>query len=352
MYFSYRLKVQRKTLRDSSNPFDVGDSYFIRHYRLNKSTAKYLIDFLEPHCIPDTHLNTIPFHLRVLCSLIFYGHGPVQKIAGLNFDLPLSQTSVSRCIRQVTQLIVKHLTPALVKFPTAPEHKLAIKNGFYTKFSLPGIIGAIDGVHIAILSPPNNSEGTPGHLYRNRKGYHSINALIVCDSDLKILYADARYPGSVHDAAIWQVSSLKQTLKSSHNRNSWLLGDSGYPIEPWLLTPFANPVSITEKQYNKMHAKARNVIERCFGVLKSRFRCVHRYKTLYYDPLMASNIIYATCTLHNLCCNMNDQFNETEETIDDIEDITEPEHELQNRTLLQEGRSSRQKYIQDFIANQ
>jgi len=39
----------------------------------------------------------------------------------------------------------------------------------------PGIIGAIDRTHIAIVSP-NIQE----HLYINRKLYHSLNVLIVC----------------------------------------------------------------------------------------------------------------------------------------------------------------------------
>lgn len=334
-------------MRDESDPFDVSDLFFVSQYRLSKSTAKYIIDLLGDKDDANSQNSSIPFPLRVLCTLHFYGHGSFQKPTGTHYNLSMSQSSVSRCIHQITHLIEQHLAPIFVQFPTTEESKLAVKQGFYTKFGLPGILGAIDGVHIAIQSPPNNDHTNPGHLYRNRKGYHSINAMVACDSNLTILFADTRYPGSVHDSAVWQVSNLKQQIKSTHNGNSWLLGDSGYPIEPWLLTPFINPRTQTEKLYNKLHIKARNVIERCFGVLKSRFRCLHKYRTLHYSPSKTSKIINAVITLHNLCIKTNEPLIDEEYPIEDGNDNEEyiPEH----AAVLQEGRLSRQNYMNNIM---
>jgi hypothetical protein len=57
--------------------------------------------------------------------------------------------------------------------------------------------------------------------------------------------------------------------------NSWgdgyLLGNEGYGIAPWLITPYRNPVQPAERTFNRIHKKEREVIERCFGQLKKRF---------------------------------------------------------------------------------
>lgn len=79
-------------------------------------------------------------------------------------------------------------------------------------------------------------------------------------------------------------------------------GDSGYPLEPWLLTPVLNAEENSpEARYTHMHVKARNCVERCFGVLKGRFRCLHKHRTLEYSPIKAGRIINACAVLHNFC---------------------------------------------------
>ena len=85
--------------------------------------------------------------------------------------------------------------------------------------------------------------------------------------------------------------------------------DSGYPNLPRFLAPYkserygisefteGDPVKV-EEWFNKRHASLRNVIERCFGVLKARFPILRRMphgfslKTQKYVPI-------ACCTLHN-----------------------------------------------------
>lgn len=53
---------------------------------------------------------------------------------------------------------------------------------------------------------------------------------------------------------------------------SFLVGDSGYPLQPRLLTPFANPSTDKERRYNNSLKVTRSVVERTIGTWKSRFR--------------------------------------------------------------------------------
>lgn len=38
-----------------------------------------------------------------------------------------------------------------------------------------------------------------------------------------------------------------------------------------------------EEYYTELHCRARNTVERCIGVLKSRWRCLLAHRVLHYD---------------------------------------------------------------------
>jgi len=82
----------------------------------------------------------------------------------------------------------------------------------------------------------------------------------------------------------------------------YITGDSGYPLEPWLLTPLGSTTTASEQAYNSSHAKIRAIIERCFGLWKSRFRCLDKSGgTLLYSAEKACQVITATAVPHNFC---------------------------------------------------
>lgn len=72
------------------------------------------------------------------------------------------------------------------------------------------------------------------------------------------------------------------------------------------MTPFENPApGSPEERYNQRQRSTRCLIERCNGVLKLRFRCLLKHRTLHYSPEKASQIINACVVLHNICINNN-----------------------------------------------
>lgn len=137
---------------------------------------------------------------------------------------------------------------------------------------------------------------------------------------MRIVNVNARYPGATHDSAIWEMSTVQRHLRrrfEEGQRNSWLIGDSGYPLQPWLMTPIPGALAGTpEGIYTSRHSSARNVVERCFGVLKQRFRCLLKDRVLHYDHRMAGLITYACVVLHNIC-RMHNLPQIDEEAIDD-----------------------------------
>lgn len=88
--------------------------------------------------------------------------------------------------------------------------------------------------------------------------------------------------------------------------NFSVVGDSGYALRPWLLTPILEAVDRSpEADYNDCQTSTRNIIERVNGTLKMRFRCLLKHRVLHYKPVLASKIINTCCALHNLCIQNN-----------------------------------------------
>ncbi|XP_053964961.1 putative nuclease HARBI1 isoform X1 [Anastrepha ludens] len=153
--------------------------------------------------------------------------------------------------------------------------------------------------------------------------------MIVCDHTMKITYINAKNLGATHDSMAFNMSPLKLHLEEQHlngRRNTWLPGDAGYALKPYLMTPFRNSEEGSpQRTYNKQHAKARSIIERTIGVLKNRFRCLLQARALHYSPKKATQIINVCAALHNICLFYNVQLPDEElsdETLnDDAEDI-------------------------------
>ncbi|XP_018377454.1 PREDICTED: putative nuclease HARBI1 [Trachymyrmex cornetzi] len=190
-------------------------------------------------------------------SITFFAYGSYQTGIGQNLYVAISQASVSRCINEVVDALNQaDITNQWIKFPRILNELKYLRQQFYDSHRFPGVIGCIDCTHVAIFPPKIHDAINPEHLYVNRKGYHSINVQLVCDWRLKILNINARYPGSTHDTYIWNNSNLKVGMERINrqwpNMTFFLLGDSGYPLRPWLLTPIINAeVNSPEERYNR-----------------------------------------------------------------------------------------------------
>lgn len=65
--------------------------------------------------------------------------------------------------------------------------------------------------------------------------------------------------------------------------------------------PSRSTVSTPAGHYIAAHASMRSMVERFIGLLKSRFRCMHKYQVLYHHPRIAGTIVEACAALHNIC---------------------------------------------------
>ncbi|VVC38747.1 Hypothetical protein CINCED_3A015893 [Cinara cedri] len=107
-------------------------------------------------------------------------------LAAVDF-VDVSKTSVCNIVRTFTEAIAS-LRPLYIKMSENHCNIQETRLKFYNIARFPRIIVAIDYTHVKLQSPGGNI----AEVYRNRKGYFSLNVQVVGGSSLEILDIVAR----------------------------------------------------------------------------------------------------------------------------------------------------------------
>lgn len=118
--------------------------------------------------------TSIPLILQLAGALRFLAEGSFQRSVGNDVNISMHRTTFSKSLTKMLSCLERKICPELIKLESSEEDLSKSKQFFFDKYGIPGVVGCIDGTHIAI-------KGVTGqeHLYFNRKGYFSINAMIV-----------------------------------------------------------------------------------------------------------------------------------------------------------------------------
>ncbi|XP_037515826.2 putative nuclease HARBI1 [Rhipicephalus sanguineus] len=285
---------------------------------------------------------------QVLRALRFFATGCYQGAIASDEDVATSQFSVSRTIHAVVEAIA---------FPASAQELAAAKEGFvHMDGRFEGCIRALDGTFVCIRAPYERDDGNKA-AYFCRKGFYALDVMVVCDATLRITALEPIYPGSVHDAFVRRASTFSREFSagSRGQGGQFLLGDSAYPLQPWLLThiPGAHEAGSPAARFNRAHSSLRCVVERWIGVLKARFRCLKRCRALYYGPLFTSKIIASCVVLHNLCFRQQlpepDDISGTEER-EDLVVYGDDDDDVAAVGMYQAGTQRRDRLLQWFTA--
>ncbi|KAL2087184.1 hypothetical protein ACEWY4_018243 [Coilia grayii] len=311
-------------VRTSFNPLEVlPDEAIIRKFRLSRGQIMELLGVVHPHLVRRTRRSfALTPAVQLLAALRFYATGSYYEVLG--DGLGLSRASLSRAVTAVTDVLLLHLAERM-SFPSTPEDIRRVNQGFHAIAGLPRVIGAIDGTLVPIATP-----STHGPRYICCKGYAAINAMVVCSAEGEFLDVVARWPGSTHDAFIWENPGLCRAAEGGGFGGCWLLGDSSFPLRPFLLTPYLHAQTEPQAGYNRAHKLTRAVVERAIGVWKQRFRCLNKGAGgLQLHPRKCCAVIVVTALLHNMALRANVQLpddeglqdEEAEDNLPDIQDL-------------------------------
>ncbi|KAL5567150.1 hypothetical protein UlMin_030314 [Ulmus minor] len=196
-----------------------------------------------------------------LCTML-------QTIGGLRGSKYLC---VDEQVAMFLHILAHHVKNRVIKFQFLRSGQ-TVSRYFHNNF-----LGALDGTYISVRVPVSDKPRC-----RNRKGHIATNVLGVCSQDMQFIYVLPGWEGSAANSRV-----LRDALRRRNGLNVpngyYYLVDAGYTNCNGFLAPYhgqryhlsewahGRHPNTHEEFFNMKHSAARNVIERCFGVLKNRW---------------------------------------------------------------------------------
>ena len=299
------------------------NSLWKRHFRVSRGTFDYICGMvsLDIQCQNTRFRQAIPVQKRAAIALWRLGSGNSYRSTAITFGI--GKPSAIKICHSFSEAMNRRKND----FISLPAHEDDVKetiSKFEEKLNFPHVVGAIDGTHVEIKAPLINPAD-----YFNRKQKYSIVTQAVADSRMLFTDVSTGWLGSIHDARVLRLSRVFReiengtiltqpvTVINGTNVRPLLLGDPAYPLRPWRMTPFPTGGALTaaQQRFNCHLSKARVIIERTFGKLKSRWRCL--LKQLEESMERVPQTIITCCILHNICILMDDQLDEDDDDDDD-----------------------------------
>ncbi|XP_062914350.1 putative nuclease HARBI1 [Mobula hypostoma] len=324
-----------RVYKEPRSYLQLSEEQCIQRLRFSKAVVTEICQLLQAELQPRTRAWTaLPVEVKVTVTLNFLASGSFQAAAAADL-CHISQFAAHCCIRDVTDALYSRRED-FISFPEGAEQQAERADGFAHIANFPKVQGVIDCTHVALRTPHVKPE-----LYRNHKGFHSLNVQLLCDHEQKFLMVNAMYPGSSHDAFILRQSEVPAMFQPPDCLDGWLLGDKDYPLLPWLLTPVQSPASTAQCNYNQSHRATRSLVKDAIRVLKARFRCLDRSGgALQYSPERVSRFVVVCCMLHNLAIMrgqpLPEDFQQMDGEDDDDDDDDEDEEEVEEEEVADE----------------
>ncbi|CAG8801095.1 13468_t:CDS:2, partial [Gigaspora margarita] len=223
--------------------FNYDEVRFRRTLRMSKSTFFTLVNQIQNHSVFHSNANNMQTDIQIQLAVTLFRLGSLSTIWAISAQFGIAEG----------------------------DYKKEVHEEFQKMQGFPLIIGAIDGSHMPFFEAPSRVNKD---VYFSRKHQYGIHLQGIVDHKGLFINYDIGWPASVHDAKVFQNSNIYNQSTNFFKGEEYLLGDSAYPLLPFIMTPFKVPNGSQQQQqinYNIKHSKTRVVVEQAFGRLKARF---------------------------------------------------------------------------------
>jgi len=254
----------------------------------------------------------VPLELQVLGVLRVLGRGTCFD--GIE-ELSLADEETHRVFfhRWTKKFSDKYFTTYI--HPPRNAEELARAIDIYTRMGLPGAMGSVDVVHVRWDKCPV----TLTNICKGKEGYPSLGYECTVDHHLKYIAVTRGYYGTYTDKTIVQYDKFVSDLHEnkyelgrdyeftlydkegnpSTEKGAYLICDGGYLAWRILMTGFKYYTTWAEALWSALMESCRKDVERSFGILKGRFRCL-KLPIEFHTQDRIDNMFWSCCILHNM----------------------------------------------------
>ncbi|XP_068329696.1 protein ANTAGONIST OF LIKE HETEROCHROMATIN PROTEIN 1-like [Pyrus communis] len=292
-----RLHVRREEINRITR---LSDTNCLWELRMDRNAFAVLCDLLQTRGgLVDDGQVTIEEQVATFVNILAHHN----KNRSMQVRFFRSGETISRYVRRVLRTLLS-LQDMLFAKPTPIPEDCTESRWKCFKLIIIGCLGALDGTYIGVTVPDVDRP-----RYRTRKGHIATNVLGVCTHDLKFVYVLSGWEGLATDSrvlgdAVTRANGLKVPT------GTYYLVDSGYTNGEGFLALYrgtryhlqewennSRAPRNHEEYFNMKHSRARNVIERCFGLLKRRWAILR--SPSHYPIKIQGRMITACSLLHN-----------------------------------------------------
>ncbi|XP_071677530.1 uncharacterized protein [Lolium perenne] len=280
-------------------------------FKMTRKTFDYISSLVFGPSLED--MNSYTFvDGRVLCledrvavALIrLYSSGPSESLGS---SVGVSESTVLLVAEKFVDAVLKRAAHHL-RWPDSSKMD-KIKSTFGKIHNLHNCCGIICTTHIPF--GPNCDHGENGRILMQavidpKMRFMSL-ALNSRDSITQLsilhespLFKECEKGGQLNDSKL-KVASYGSEV------GEYLIGDAGYPLLPWLLTPYQEEnLSDPKAEFNRRHFAATACARKALAMLQEKWKCLQ--KDVWWPENLQTRykMIDACCRLHNIVMDMED----------------------------------------------
>nr|ACG50004.1 salt responsive protein 2 [Solanum lycopersicum] len=304
------VKDGSKAWWEQCNSPDFPEEEFKKAFRVSRATFDMICEELESVVTKkDTMLRqAIPVRQRVAVCIWRLATGEPLREVSKRFGLGIS--TCHKLVLEVCTAIKGVLMPKFVQWPNEDYKMNEIKSEFQMLSGMPNVGGSIYTTHVPIIAPKVSVAAyfNKRHTERNQKTSYSVTVQGVVDP--KGVFTDVciGWPGSMSDDKVLEKSALYQRANRGQLKDTWVVGNSGYPLMDWVLAPYTRQnLTWTQHAFNEKVGEVQKVAKEAFMRMKARWSCLRKRTEVKLQDLPV--VLGACCVLHNICEMRGEQLN-------------------------------------------